>query len=191
MRSRHEGEEGAREREAASNKGHGRGHYDIWFSKLGDTWEENIAGQRIINTIDMSNVRVIFNADMETLGRAGAYHKNDFLGPGIFSSDGPRWKHSRAMIMPLFYIVQFPSIAWAGLIYGINLCWYNVLNGTMSPILSIAPYNFSSSDVGLMYVPIAVNGRKVTTLVDTGATHSFVSKEMAKELGLKTWTATT
>ena len=37
-----------------------------------------------------------------------------------------------------------------------------------------------------MYVPCVVNGRKVLALIDTGATHSFVSKGMALELGLKT-----
>lgn len=40
--------------------------------------------------------------------------------------------------------------------------------------------------VGLMFVPIVVNGRKVSTFVDTGAMHSFVSKGITKDLGLKT-----
>lgn len=38
----------------------------------------------------------------------------------------------------------------------------------------------------LMHVPCVVNGRRISALVDTGATHNFVSKEMALELGLKT-----
>lgn len=37
-----------------------------------------------------------------------------------------------------------------------------------------------------MYVPIVVNGRKVSTLIDTGVMHSFVSKGIALQLGLKT-----
>ena len=37
-----------------------------------------------------------------------------------------------------------------------------------------------------MYVPCVVNGRAVSALVDTGATHNFVSNGMALELGLKT-----
>ncbi|KAH6887491.1 major facilitator superfamily protein [Thelonectria olida] len=57
----------------------------------------------------------------------------------------------QAMIRPLFLIVQFPSIAWAGFIYGINLSWYNVLNATASPVLSAAPYNWSTGLVGCIY----------------------------------------
>lgn len=91
-----------KERQEAADQGRSMAHYDHWFSKLGHTWEEEVGGQRLINTIDMANVRVTFNADMDTLGRAGVFHKNDFLGPGIFSSDGPRWKWSRDIIKPLF-----------------------------------------------------------------------------------------
>lgn len=56
------------------------------------------------------------------------------------------------MYRPLLIIVQFPCIAWAGFIYGINLSWYNVLNGTASPVLSAPPYNWSSALVGCIYV---------------------------------------
>ena len=37
-----------------------------------------------------------------------------------------------------------------------------------------------------MYVPVCVNGRKVSALVDTSATHSFISTGMALKIGLKT-----
>ncbi|TAQ88303.1 hypothetical protein B7494_g3391 [Chlorociboria aeruginascens] len=57
----------------------------------------------------------------------------------------------RMMIRPLIFL-SFPSIAYAGFSYGSNLVWFNVLNGTASLILSAAPYNFSSSMVGLSYV---------------------------------------
>jgi len=55
------------------------------------------------------------------------------------------------MIRPLIIIVKFPCVAWAGFIYGINLSWYQVLNGTASPVLSAAPYNWSSAYVGCIY----------------------------------------
>ncbi|KAK1139082.1 hypothetical protein N8T08_001328 [Aspergillus melleus] len=100
-----------RERQAAGDRGHATAHYDYWFARLGETWEERMTGQRLINTIDLANIRTIFNADMDTLGRGGAFHKNDFLGPGIFSSDGPRWKLSRDMIMPLFKRAEVRSTA--------------------------------------------------------------------------------
>ncbi|GAB7358070.1 hypothetical protein MBLNU230_g0232t1 [Neophaeotheca triangularis] len=55
-------------------------------------------------------------------------------------------------VRPLAIIVQFPNIAWAGFIYGINLSWYQVLNGTTSPVLSAPPYNWSAALVGTVYV---------------------------------------
>jgi hypothetical protein len=57
----------------------------------------------------------------------------------------------RMMVRPLIFMT-FPSVAYAGFSYGSNLVWFNVLNGTASLILSAAPYNFSSSMVGLSYV---------------------------------------
>ncbi|KAJ9150683.1 Major facilitator superfamily transporter [Pleurostoma richardsiae] len=57
----------------------------------------------------------------------------------------------QAMYLPLIIIVKFPNVAWAGFIYGINLSWYNVLNGTASPVLSAAPYNWSTGLVGSIY----------------------------------------
>lgn len=57
----------------------------------------------------------------------------------------------KMMLMPLAIIIQFPSIAWAGFIYGVNLSWYNVLNGTVSPVLSAAPYHWSAAAVGSIY----------------------------------------
>lgn len=56
------------------------------------------------------------------------------------------------MIRPLIIIVRFPCIAWAGFIYGINLSWYQVLNGTASPVLSAPPYNWPAAFVGCIYV---------------------------------------
>lgn len=58
----------------------------------------------------------------------------------------------QSMILPLPIILQFPNVAWAGLIYGINLSWYNVLNATASPVLSAPPYSWSTSQVGLIYL---------------------------------------
>jgi len=52
---------------------------------------------------------------------------------------------------PVAMIFRLPTVAWAGFLYGINLAWYNVLNGTTSPVLSSAPYNWSSAQVGCVY----------------------------------------
>ncbi|KAL5115222.1 hypothetical protein ACEQ8H_006896 [Pleosporales sp. CAS-2024a] len=52
---------------------------------------------------------------------------------------------------PVLMIFEFPTVAWCGFLYGINLAWYNVLNGTASPVLSGAPYNWSAALVGCVY----------------------------------------
>lgn len=53
-------------------------------------------------------------------------------------------------------VVLFPSIAWAGSIYGINLSWYQVLNGTASPVLNVSPYNWSAALVKCVYVGLII-----------------------------------
>jgi MFS family permease len=56
------------------------------------------------------------------------------------------------MYRPLLIIILFPITAWSGFLYGINLSWYNILNGTASPVLSSEPYNWSAGLVGTAYV---------------------------------------
>jgi MFS family permease len=55
------------------------------------------------------------------------------------------------MVRPLIIIVKFPCVAWAGFIYGIKLSWYQVLNGTASPVLSTPPYEWPSAYIGCIY----------------------------------------
>lgn len=55
------------------------------------------------------------------------------------------------VLRPLIFF-SFPVIFTAGFMYGSILCYFNILNGTTSLILSAAPYNFPSSKVGLTYV---------------------------------------
>lgn len=53
---------------------------------------------------------------------------------------------------PIIMAFQFPTTAWSGFFYGINLAWYAVQNGTLSPVLSAPPYNFSLTLIGCMYI---------------------------------------
>jgi len=48
--------------------------------------------------------------------------------------------------------LSWPVIFYAGFSYGSYLIWSNMLNGTISIILSGAPYNFSESAVGFSYL---------------------------------------
>ncbi len=56
------------------------------------------------------------------------------------------------MYRPLIIMVYFPCTLWSGFLYGTKLSWYNVLNATMSAILTAAPYHFSASMVGVAYL---------------------------------------
>lgn len=57
----------------------------------------------------------------------------------------------RMAYRPIIMVFKFPTVAWAGFLYGINLAWYNVLNGTASPVLTSDPYNWSAAQVGCIY----------------------------------------
>ncbi|KAI4745995.1 MFS general substrate transporter [Aureobasidium sp. EXF-12298] len=57
----------------------------------------------------------------------------------------------RMVYRPLIMIFNFPTVAWTGFLYGINLAWYNVLNGTASPVLTSEPYRWSAAQVGCVY----------------------------------------
>jgi hypothetical protein len=57
----------------------------------------------------------------------------------------------RMIYYPVLFIFQFPTVFWSGFLYGINLSWYNVLNGTTSPVLSAPPYNWSAALIGCVY----------------------------------------
>ena len=57
----------------------------------------------------------------------------------------------RMAYRPVIMVFRFPTVAWSGFLYGINLAWYNVLNGTASPVLTGAPYNWSAALVGCVY----------------------------------------
>jgi MFS family permease len=46
----------------------------------------------------------------------------------------------------------WPVILYSGFSYGSYLIWSNMLNGTISLILTKPPYNFSTSQVGLSYL---------------------------------------
>lgn len=66
--------------------------------------------------------------------------------------DKPRPFHLWTMMYRPLLFVSLPAVSYAGFSYGSNLVWFNVLNGTASPILGGAPYNFPASMVGLSYV---------------------------------------
>lgn len=61
----------------------------------------------------------------------------------------------QSMWMP-FYLVRYTGILFAGLTVGAVLSWFNVVNATISSILSAAPYNFSADMIGVFFAAPAV-----------------------------------
>ncbi len=54
--------------------------------------------------------------------------------------------------LPLKNYYTYPIVLWASFYHGIAVVCFNALNATASVILSSAPYNFSSTYVGLAYI---------------------------------------
>ena len=83
------------------------------------------------------------------------HHRRSYLSKlRLFTPLPGRPSHMEMLRMiyrPVLIVLQFPTVAWSGFLYGINLAWYNVLNGTISPILSSEPYNWSAALVGCVY----------------------------------------
>ncbi|VUC35353.1 unnamed protein product [Clonostachys rosea] len=73
----------------------------------------------------------------------------------IFSKQG-EVKQVFRRISLTFKFFTFPVVCYAGFSYGSYVIWFNVLTATASYILSSAPYNFSSSMVGLSYVSCCI-----------------------------------
>ncbi|EMD00251.1 hypothetical protein BAUCODRAFT_145544 [Baudoinia panamericana UAMH 10762] len=80
-----------------------------------------------------------------------SYSEKSFLQK-LSLFDKPRKQRMPYRIWLSFKLITWPVIFYAGFSYGSYLIWFNVLNATASVILGGAPYNFSSSMVGLSYV---------------------------------------
>jgi len=63
------------------------------------------------------------------------------------------WK---GMLTRPFQYFSLPIVVFCGFMYGAVICYFGVLNGTASVILSGAPYNFSPRMVGLCYVSCVI-----------------------------------
>ncbi|KAF4124954.1 (MFS) transporter [Geosmithia morbida] len=67
------------------------------------------------------------------------------------------------MVTRPLVLFTFPAVLFSGFMYGSVLCYFNVLNGTASLVLSEPPYSFSSSMVGLTYIS-CIAGTVIGTL---------------------------
>ncbi len=62
-----------------------------------------------------------------------------------FVSRGDSSVQALKMVYRPFLMMRFPVIVFAGFIYGCYLCWFALVNATVSIFLASPPYNFSAS----------------------------------------------
>ncbi|KAK7208161.1 major facilitator superfamily protein [Myxozyma melibiosi] len=58
----------------------------------------------------------------------------------------------RIIIRPFIVSAKLPLVVWVGVYHGVAVCAFSSMNATASVVLTAAPYNFSSSQVGLTYI---------------------------------------
>lgn len=91
------------------SKSHEEGSRSATFKEqhatFGSTFQSKTFGKMWIFTIEPNNLRTIFSTDFQNWGlqplRLGIWES--FLGKGILNSDGAFWKHSRALVRPMFW----------------------------------------------------------------------------------------
>lgn len=83
-----------------------------WVEQCGDTYQTNSLGVASIKTIEPENVQTIFAHNFEDygLGPLRTDIAGDFMGRGIFTTDGKFWEHSRALVRPIFTKAQFADL---------------------------------------------------------------------------------
>jgi len=77
-----------------------------------------------------------------------------------------------------FKMARFPSVLWAGFLYGSSLVWFNLLNATEASVLGGAPYNFSSAMCGLAYISPTIFS--VVFFFCAGSLSDFIKVKIAK-----------
>ncbi|OJJ08760.1 hypothetical protein ASPVEDRAFT_879616 [Aspergillus versicolor CBS 583.65] len=65
---------------------------------------------------------------------------------------GGRPAHVLQKVVCSIQMLRFPPVVFAGFIYGCYMCWYAVVNATLSLFFGSSPYNFAPSIVGLTYI---------------------------------------
>lgn len=72
--------------------------------KGGFTLETRPAGQRVVITADVENIKAILAGQFNDYGKGELFHQDwkEFLGDSIFATDGDLWHASRQLIRPQF-----------------------------------------------------------------------------------------
>jgi cytochrome P450 len=78
------------------------------FNEYGKTYKATRAGRTIIRTCDPNVFKAVLSTHFESFGMQPIRYEDGkgFFGNGILVTDGPQWKHSRALIRPVFDIAH-------------------------------------------------------------------------------------
>ncbi|KAI1634446.1 cytochrome P450 [Biscogniauxia mediterranea] len=68
------------------------------------TGESRVLGTRLVATIDPENIKAILTTKFQDFGKGEPFHRqwSEFLGDGIFATDGQLWHNSRHLLRPQF-----------------------------------------------------------------------------------------
>ena len=81
------------------------------FVTYGRTWQFTNFGGEIIHTMDPINLESVMSKDSKSWGVEPIRYRGGkpFLGAGIFTLDGPLWKHARNQVKPALARSQFSN----------------------------------------------------------------------------------
>ncbi len=138
-------------------------HAENRFFEIGTTFESNMMGAMVINTIEPENIKTILSTKFEDY-ELGSRRKNAFvplIGHGIFTSDGPQWKHSRHLLRPNFTREQVGDI--------------NVLGRHAKHLIDVIPRDGSVVDLQDLFFRYTMDtgtellfGKSTLSLLSTG-----------------------
>lgn len=87
-------------------------HVRGWHRAYGVTFKAKMIGRQVIFTVEPKNVQTVLALKFKDFELG--YYRNKamrpLLGYGIFSTDGSKWEHSRALIRPNFTRNQITDI---------------------------------------------------------------------------------
>ncbi|KAL9624755.1 MAG: hypothetical protein Q9160_001109 [Pyrenula sp. 1 TL-2023] len=82
------------------------------FARYGKTYECNSWGSRLVQTMQPENIHAVLVGSFDKFGVQAKRLRvaKPFLGPGVFTTDGPYWQHSRELIKPMFARAQITDL---------------------------------------------------------------------------------
>lgn len=83
-----------------------------WHRAYGVTFKAEMVGRKVFFTVEPKNVQTVLALKFKDfeLGEYRNRAMRPLLGFGIFSTDGSRWEHSRALLRPNFTRNQITDI---------------------------------------------------------------------------------